>query len=150
MVASIAAALSRCTTERAIRRGAGSCARNAITPFAIRSKPPFTRRMPSCSSRGPSSEITTVSTYDATSAACCSISNPVVTSVMRMRSACSSLQSAHRFRCSSGSPPVSITRWTRSARMASTWRDKSSELISRFSELAFQMSHMTQRQLHAL
>ena len=80
--------------------------------------------MPSCTSRGPSSEITTVSTYDATSAACCSISNPVVTSVMRMRSACSSLQSAHRFRCRSGSPPVSITRWTRSARMASTWRDK--------------------------
>ena len=76
--------------------------------------------------------------------------SPVVTSVTRMRSACSSLQSAHKFRCRSGSPPVSITRWTRSARIASTCRDKSSALISRFSALAFQMSHITQRQLHAL
>ena len=60
------------------------------------------------------------------SAACVSISSPVVTSVMRMRSACSCRHSAQRLRCSSGSPPVSITRCTRSARIASTWRSRSS------------------------
>ena len=92
----------------------------------MRSKPPLTRRIESCASRSPSSEITTVSTERAISAACCSISNPVVTSVMRMPSSCSSRQSAHRLRCSSGSPPVSITRCTCSARMDSTWRSSSS------------------------
>ena len=60
-------------------------------------------------------------------------------------------QSAHRLRCRSGSPPVSITRCTcrRADRRDMRGRDRLVE-ISRLSALAFQMSHITQRQLQAL
>ena len=121
-----------------------------MTPLAMRSKPPLTRRIVSCASRSPSSEITTVSTAAAMSAACVSISSPVVTSVTRMRSAWSCRHNAQRLRCSSGSPPVSITRCTCSARIASMCRSRSSAEISRLSALAFQMSHITHLQLQAL
>ena len=86
-------------------RGGGSASRSAARPRAMRSKPPRTRRIASCTSGGPSIDTTTSSTRGAIAAACGAISSPVVTSVTRMPCSCSRSQSDHRLECSSGSPP---------------------------------------------
>ncbi len=84
------------------------------------------------------------------SAACRLSSSPVESSVTLICASRSISQSAHRLECISASPPDRTTHCTWSLRIPSTCSANSSRDSSVPLRFAFQMSHMTQRQLQRL
>src|SRR5215469_1882813 len=98
---------------------------------------------------GPSKEMITSSKCAATLCAYFLRSNPVVKRVSRMPSVRKIEQTSGSSAFIKGSPPENTTHLTLKRRIESSWRFTSST-PNTLCTFAFQMSHITQRQLHEL
>src|SRR5690606_324955 len=141
---------SLCTTLLAVILKDGLIFFIAPTPKEIFSNPRGIFLMRSCTSLLPSREMITSLRFATISGAYFSSNRPVERITTRILLSRSTLQKFHRLECIRASPPDRTTSRTPSRSKASEFLCNHSVDNSFFSWLAFQMSHITQRQLQRL